>query len=252
MPVEILTRRYGFRLKQIWLSDEPHDVSGCASVRFLNCKGNVELPGFRREEFATLVIDLRQDLDVLWRNMDPKSCRNPINRATREGIQVRPSQDFRQFYELNRSFSQKKGLALDPMGVDAMTAHGRLFLAEWKEEVVGGQLYVADEKTMMWRLGASKRLDADRQQAAVIGAGNRLMVWEAIKSAKAAGLEEFDMGGYYTGGNAEDPRHGINLFKKSFGGQLVTHYNYRRDYGPLFVLARRMYRLLRPLPGSNP
>jgi len=69
MPVEILTRRHVFTYKQIWLTDQPYDVSGCATVRFLNCKKRVEMPGFRRDDFATLTIDLREELDTIWRNM---------------------------------------------------------------------------------------------------------------------------------------------------------------------------------------
>jgi hypothetical protein len=58
------------------------------------------------------------------------------------------------------------------------------------------------------------------------------------------------MGGYYSGSNADDPRHGINDFKKSFGGQVRTHYNYRRDYSLLFRMARRVQESFRP-PGRK-
>jgi hypothetical protein len=245
MPVEILTKRFGFKIKQIWLAERPYDVTGCSSVRFLDCRERVDLPGFWREEFTTLVVDLRQDLDTLWRNMDAKSVRNRINRTRREGVTVRTSRDFREFYELNRAFREKKGVALESMDVAVTAEHCHLFLSEWKGEVIGGRLYLADEKTMFSRLSASKRLEADKEKAAVIGASNRLMIWEAIQYAKALGLEEYDMGGYYTGPNPDDPRHGINLFKKDFGGTVVTRYNYRRDYSPLFVAASRIGRLLR-------
>ena len=47
----------------------------------------------------------------------------------------------------------------------------------------------------------------------LIGAANRLKIWEAIRYAKNAGIGKFDMGGYYTGKKADPQKEGINIFK---------------------------------------
>jgi lipid II:glycine glycyltransferase (peptidoglycan interpeptide bridge formation enzyme) len=87
----------------------------------------------------------------------------------------------------------------------------------------------------MWRVGASKRLiDSDR--ATLIGNANKLLVWEAIKYAKGKGLREFDFGGYQVGDRYLQ-LVGYSAFKKSFGGDLVERYEYRKYYLKIYKLA---------------
>jgi len=106
-----------------------------------------------------------------------------------------------------------------------------LFTAEWEGEVLGGCYFIHDEENIRWLVGASKRLEVDRKKATLIGNANRLIIWEAIKWAKERGIKEFDLGGYSleAESNPNDPRYGINKFKKSFGGKLVTRYFYYKD-----------------------
>lgn len=240
--LEIEKKVYIFKYKEIWFADCPYDVKGYDSVMFRECKNKVDIAGFTRWENTTLVIDLTQDLDVIWHNMKPKSCRYEINRAQREGVIVRINQNFNEFYRLNQSFIAKKqaGLLLKP---EFMRKYGTLFTAEFGGEIIGGQFYLEDDDNIRWLVGASERLEADRAKAIVIGCGNRLMIWEAIKYAKEKGIKEFDFGGYYTGGNTNDARHSINLFKRSFGGTLTTHYRYEKCYSKVYRLAQRLYRL---------
>jgi hypothetical protein len=81
----------------------------------------------------------------------------------------------------------------------------------------------------------------DNKQS-LIGAANRLKIWEAIQYAKNAGIGKFDMGGYYTGKKADPQKEGINIFKKSFGGDIVTNYIYEKDYSMAYTLAKLGYK----------
>ncbi len=96
-------------------------------------------------------------------------------------------------------------------------------------------MYLEDDKTIRWLLGASKRLEISNP---VIGAANRYLIWEALRYAKNKGLQEFDFGGYHTGDNPDLQR--VNFFKLSFGGERTTRYICRKDYSPLYHLARRI------------
>lgn len=78
MTLEIDSKRYIFTTKIIWFSHYPYDVEGCHSVIFRACKNKISVEEFEREEFTTLVIDLTQDLDTIWRNMSGGNCRKPI------------------------------------------------------------------------------------------------------------------------------------------------------------------------------
>ena len=246
--LEINKKTYMFNSKEIWFADYPYDVEHCDGVTFMECKNRIDIAGFTRREFTTLVIDLMQDLDAVWKNMGKKSCRYEINRAKREGVIVKINQNFNEFCEMDRSFREKKGLGTgSSCQPEFMRRYGTLFTAEVAGETIAGQFYLEDEKNVRWLVGASKRLEVDRDKAIVIGCANRLMLWEAIKYAKEKGIKEFDFGGYYTGGDTNDPRYSINLFKQSFGGELTRHHIYQKDYSKLYRFARYLYKPIPPI-----
>jgi lipid II:glycine glycyltransferase (peptidoglycan interpeptide bridge formation enzyme) len=241
--LEIDRKRYIFKTKEIWFSDYPFDVKGYASVTFLACKNKVDIKGFTREEFTTLIIDLTQDLDVIWENMNKSSCRYSINRAKRDGVKVRLNQNYEEFYEINYSFRKNKGLPTGSGEIEIWNKYATLFVAEFDGEILGGNLFLEDENTIRWLLGASKRLEVKKEKATLMGNANRLMIWEAINYAKEKGIKEFDMGGYYTGKAKDEQKERINVFKRSFGGKLTTHYIYQNDYSKVYKLAKKIYQL---------
>jgi len=241
MTVEMDGKIMFFRTREIWFSDHPYEVDNCASVSFRECKKKIDAVGFTRTEFTTLIIDLTQKLDDIWDEMGAKSCRYKITRALREGIQAELGQEHGQFYELNRIFRRQKGLPGKTLTLLQMQQFGTLFVARREDEVIAGQLYLEDKDNIRYLLGASKRLATDQKTAALIGFGNRLLVWEAMKYAKSKGIKEFDLGGFYTGAEVCSPKHGINAFKKSFGGKIDIHYNYKKYYSPPYKLLRNLY-----------
>lgn len=240
--LEIKQQKSIFKIKEFWFSEYPFDVNGCHMVTFMDCKNNVEADGFEIEEFTTLVIDLTRDLDEIWENMN-SSCRYKINRVKRDGIKIKINDNYEEFYALNRSFRKNKRLPEDNMEIDLMKKCGSLFVAEYKGEIIAGQFYLQDGNNIRLLLGASKRLEVDKERTALIGRANRLITWEAINYAKSKGVKEFDMGGYHTGKTKDEQREKINFFKESFGGKLVTHYIYHKYYSKTFKYTRRLYQL---------
>lgn len=239
--LEIESERYGFKTKTIWFSEGPFDVRGYDGVVFHACVKNVDIAGFSKREFTTLTIDLTQDLDIIWRNMS-KSCRSAIKRAEKEGIDILINQGYEKFSDINKSFRMAKGLPAYDVDIDFMKKYGTLFISIIDDTILGGQFYLNDDNNMRWLLGASKRLEVREDMQSLIGAANRLKIWEAIRYAKNAGIGKFDMGGYYTGKKADPQKEGINIFKKSFGGDIATHYIYEKDYSMAYTLAKRCYK----------
>jgi len=240
--LEIERKRLIFKTKEIWFSDYPFDVGGCDSVIFRACKNKVDMKGFTREEFTTLVIDLTQDLDAIWKNMEG-SCRRRIKRAKKNGVKIKLNQNYEDFYEINRSLRKSKGLPLYDESIEFMKECGTLFVEEFEGEIIGGHFYLEDEQNMRSLIAASKRLEVSKDMASVISDANRLAIWEAIRYAKEKGIKEFDMGGYYTGKVKDEQKERINIFKKSFGGVLTTHYIYQKDYSKICKLAKKIYLL---------
>jgi lipid II:glycine glycyltransferase (peptidoglycan interpeptide bridge formation enzyme) len=247
--LEIDKKAFFFKTKEIWFADCPYDVKGYDSVYFMECKNKVDLAGFTCYDFTTLIIDLTQSLDVIWRNLS-KTCRYHINRALREGTKARMNENFDEFCEINKSFRRKKGLVGLEVSTEFMKRYGTLFTAELDDEVIAGIFLLEDESNVRWLISSSKRLDVVIKKAQTIGNANRLLVWEGIKYAKEKGMKEFDSGGYYTGENKDDPRQAINSFKQSFGGQLVTRYNCVKVYSRTYKLARSLFLRAHGLRGT--
>ena len=102
---KVLTLSY----KTFLFSDSPYDVEGCDHVEFVDCKNKVHIKGFTCKEVYTSIIDLRQNLDALLRNMDKKSTQYEIRRAEKEGIGINVNKQFGEFHNINKSLEQKQG-----------------------------------------------------------------------------------------------------------------------------------------------
>jgi hypothetical protein len=240
--LEIDRNAFIFKLKDIWWSIEPYDIEGYDRISFHSCEKLINLPGFQREDFSTLIIDLNEPLETIWKKMDKSSCRYAINKSIKDGIKISKNTRYEEFLEMDQSFRKMKGLPMDVVGFDILKRYGTLFIAEYDGELLGGQFYLNDKIHMRWLLGSSRRLEVNKEKATLIGNSNRLITWEAIKSAREMGITEFDLGGYYTGSDPSDPRTAINFFKKSFGGTLKRMYLYRKE-SILFKIGFGIYSL---------
>jgi lipid II:glycine glycyltransferase (peptidoglycan interpeptide bridge formation enzyme) len=242
--LEIEKKTFIFKNKEIWFADRPFEVKGCDSVSFMSCKEKVESNGFIREDFSTLVLDLSQSIETLRASLD-SGCRNQINRALREYVKTKIDTNYNEFYEINNSFRQKKGLAGKAILPEFMKKYGVLVTAEVDTDVVAGLFLLKDANNIRGSYAASKRLDMTREKANLVGYANRLLWWDAIRYAKEKGIREFDFGGYYTGENRGDPRVNINRFKKSYGGNLAVRYNYEKVYSTKCKCARSFSKIIR-------
>lgn len=182
--ITIERRRYFFKTKEILFSESIHDVSNCHGVTFSGIKHKVDLQGFTRTDKFTSVIDLTRDLDDIWNNMDKKSCRYAIKRAERDGVVVKISQDFSEFYSIFKAFVKERQVPGIMDNITTIRKYGTLFLMESKGEVLGGNVYLEDSNTIVYWVSATKRLEADKEKKILIGNASHLAQWEAIKYAK--------------------------------------------------------------------
>lgn len=240
-----------FKTANIFFADAPFDVSGCDSVTFHSCRNAIDADGFTRRRQLTSVIDLSEDLDILWGRCN-RTCRRFINRAQRSDVTVLRNECYKEFFEINHEFMRKKRISV-PFGLnlptlEVMKQSGELYLTDLGGVILGGHLYLVDEDHIRLWISASRRLDSDRETAKVIGDSNRLLHWEAIKWAKEQGIGEFDWGGFWPEGEAAaDPtKAGINSFKQSFGGKIVDDFQYQKVYSPLYRVASKILQATRP------
>jgi hypothetical protein len=239
--LEIDNSRFIFKTKTIWFSEVPFDITGYDGVSFFECIRDVDIKGFFKEKFTTMVFDLTQDINTIWGNMHKKSCRAEIERAKKDGVVIKVNQGYDTFFNLHSEFRKLKGFPKDStIDVEFMKKNGTLFISEFNGEIIGGQFYLGDDKNFRTLIGSSRRLEKDSISPRISGESNRLLVWEAIKYAKERGIVNFDLGGYYTGKEPDPQKEGINKFKDSFGGKVVTRYNYHKDYSLLYHIGKKM------------
>ena len=240
-----------FDTKEVHFADYPYDIENCDFLNFQYCKDKINGKGFSCKKYYTSVIDLTQDLDTIWKNIG-KSVRYHIKRAIREGVKIRINEDYDQFYQINQSFIQKKGLksifyvfGIGAVTLEAMKKYGTLVVAEHDGEILTGVLYLIDGSNMKVWIGASKRLAVDRARASMISRANRLIDWESIKYAKEKGIKEFDLGGLWPEEEAEkdEKKKGLNSRKLGLGGKIVTVYCYEKIYSNIYALAYNLLNL---------
>lgn len=230
--LEYESRTLSFGIKTFLFYDYPFDVKNCNYVRFISCKNNVNLDGFSKSISKNLLIDLTKDLDQIWKNMSKSSCRYAINKAKRDGVSIHIDDHYEEFLKIVSDFRYKKKYNKCKLSVEFMKSKCTLFVAMCNGEVLSGQLYLQSADNILLFVGASKRLEAEKEKATLIGNANKLLIWEAIKYSKGKGIKDFYLGAHWF----ED-----SVFLKSFGGESVNRYNYEKCNSILLKLALNAY-----------
>mgnify|MGYP000843894528 CR=1 FL=1 len=241
-----------FKTYTIWFSEAPFEVDGVAGVTFMSCPCKVDLPGFSRREHSTIVLDLKRPLDTLWNELG-KTNRQRIKKAERTGVQISIDKDQEEFIRMNDRFRRIKGLPSHTVSPEYMKAYGTLFTAVLDSELLAGCFNLVDDLNMRGLIGATIRLEVEPERQSLVGNANRMLEWEMIKYAKERSMDTYDIGGYYTGEHPDQEKSNINEFKRSFGGALVSRYDYQKDYSPLLKGARLVKNSLdKGLAGERP
>lgn len=171
---------------------------------------------------ATVIIDLRQEEDVLRAAME-QNWRNKLAKAEKSGLVVqrsgtKPSQ-YRWLLEAETRQRQARGYRAMPLEMterwqEAKLANQRgpglaVFRANLGREPVAGMLFLVHGARATYHVGWTS--DAGRANAA-----HNLLLWSAVRELKALGLLQLDLGGVNTQSGA-----GIARFKLGTGGSVL-------------------------------
>lgn len=229
---------YGFGKYWYWFT-KPVDIRGASMVNFFDYN-KYDVPGFKRKEGLTTVIDLTQDLDTIWNKMRHKFIRKQIERGERHGIVVKQDNNFSEFKKIYKSFREQKYLAKEK--INKLKDHTVLFSGYYQNKLIAGGIFVADDQYARALVLASAHNSSDSQMREIIGQANRLLIWEAIKYFKNKNLELFDLGGISP--DSQNPSlRSLAEFKEAFGGTRQSCYYYHKVYSRLlrFWIKTRKY-----------
>lgn len=243
--------------KWVYFADHPIDMEKCDYVHFDHCHNDKEFEGFTRlNRDMTAVIDLTQNLDVIWQNMS-ELWKRSIKRAEEANLEISLNQYYKEYWRMNRNFelrtsryqhfSIEHGIAYP--SVPIMKKYGTLFTAKYNGEMLAGNIFLEDKNHIkLWR-SASLRLEVDKEKTMLISRANRMLHWEAIKYAKTKGIKEYDLGGIWTEEQlASDPgkQSSLNFFKLGTGAIPVACCSYRKVYSRIYKVGRYVYRQFVP------
>jgi hypothetical protein len=205
-------------------------------VAFLHIKqGNKKNLFCFQENSHTLEIDLKQDIPVIYSNF-AKQVRQQTTQAIQEGITYRFQEDIKGFETFFNDFATNKGIFLtSERRLREMMPYLKLVFAIKNDTILAAHSYIFDREVGIVRHFHSSTKIADEQfDHKIIGKANKFLTSKCIEHFKNEGFSIFDFGGVEYPPN-EKITSGIYNYKKLFGGNLVTCYNY---YTPLYYILK--------------
>jgi peptidoglycan pentaglycine glycine transferase (the first glycine) len=238
--------------RAIFLRIEPAHLNNPAAHQFLR-RQRFQPSRYTNQPRATIILDLTQDLDDILKQMRKKT-RQYIRRAAREGVTVRMGghQDLPAFCDLMRTTARRSGFfprIRDYYEHEWQTFAGNgqvvLLLAYYQDQLLAGRIaFCFGNRAAEFHAGSLDEYKDLRP--------NYLLVWEAIKWAKAQGCRTYDLWGIpdevgqavYEGKDLPEEKRsdglwGVYRFKRGFSKNVV-YYISAYDY----VFSRPLYWLV--------
>jgi peptidoglycan pentaglycine glycine transferase (the first glycine) len=172
----------------------------------------------------TVLIDLKPDLDTLLAKMKQKTRYN-IRLAERKDVSVRPGRldDLKLLYRMYVETADRDGFVIrdERYYLDLWTTFIRAGLAEPLIAEVDHEPAAA---VVIFRFGGGAwYMNGMSRPAHREKMPNYLLQWEALRRAKAAGADTYDMWGAPDVFDESDSLWGVYRFKEGFPGEVVRH-----------------------------
>jgi len=230
MVVEFTKTKYGFlKVHEIWFNqDKNFRPKPGFHVYFLKQSVKLKNPQYVLSEipFHTVVLDLSKPLEEIWRGFSKKSTRYEINKAKKLGdkLTIKNNENIHEFLEICRKYWQLKYGERPKWGLEIFTKNTRLFTIYHEDEIVGGLLFIEDIPNRVRLFKSCSRYLESENMKKLSGALMRYLHWYCIRYYKELGARIYDLGGINL--DKSSPTYNITKYKLSFGGEIVTEYDY--------------------------
>ena len=168
-------------------------------------------------------VDLRPELEVIFRRFHKDSTQRKIRRAEREGLtcaEGRSETLLEKFYQLLLRTRRRQQLPPHPRDwfrnvVDSLGETAKIHVASKDEQPIASILTLAFKDVLVYKYGCSD------ERFHNLG-GMHLLLWNAIQEGKRSGAREFDLGR----SDADTP--GLITFKDRWGAtrSQLTYWRY--------------------------
>ena len=194
---------------------------------------------------STVLVDIRPPEERILAAMKSKTRYN-ARLAAKKGIRIVEAgeEDFEAWYALYRETSARDRIAIHaPAYYRGLFARAReyrgeapvvkLLLARHEGELLAGNIVVFWKRTALYLTGASSNEKRNLMPTYALQ-------WEAMRMAKAAGCETYDMCGAPPAPDPDHPMHGLYQFKTGFSETILERWgSWDAPFRPLlFTLYR--------------
>lgn len=218
------------RITEKWFSKDVSMFDAFRLVIYRQSQNLDNVFGFKREDFYTKIIELRQDLDQIFESIG-KNTKYKINRASREGVHFTIEEDLNVFLDFYNEFSRSKSLSTLSKKVLRKYNNNLVVTKATKSKSESENLvmhsYIVDFESKRVRLlhSASLFRTDDKKIRNLVGMANRFLHFEDMKYFKEHNFKVYDFGGYAYN-TVDEQLKNINDFKDSFGATLLHESNY--------------------------
>jgi len=183
------------------------------------------LPTAAHQPLATSIVDLRPSPEAIMASFHSKTRYN-VRLAERRGVEVREV----SLAELSRCVRATEARQRIHLPADAHLGHVRACLGEAASllgavvegEVVSAVMLARFGSQVVYLYGGS----TERHRQAM---PNHLLHWRAMMQARKEGCVSYDLWGVPEEDRADHPWHGLDQFKRGFGGAMVEYAGCWRD-----------------------
>jgi len=229
----ITEKRFGiYKIVNIFFAEKPvpENLPDCDVIIYHTYKNWGEIEGFERTHYYTTTIDLSQTIDDIW-NKFHRQHRRHIRRAEKSGTRVSVSENFEEFHKIYKKFLKQKNYA-DLFGLKIpspqfMQKYGTLLIAENQGEILAGNVYFHDAENALLANGAYKISGNTHDNNKKSVDASCYLQWVAIQYFKNLEVFNYDLGGLNQGDlKIHHKMPGLNYYKLSFGGDIISQYEY--------------------------
>jgi len=197
------------------LIDEAVALKEKHHVEKIEIRSAVAHPQFQEQNaFCTHVLELSQDPEDTWKQLDKSSVRWAVRKAGKLGVSVVSStntEDLKEFYELNCITKQNLGVPCHPWEFfenlfSLLDGHVRLYLSRYEGTIIAGGVMECYKDQVLYGYGAA---DPDHLDVHPYNA----FIWKSIEDACVDGRRTYDFG------RTSYDNTGLIQFKKRWGTQ---------------------------------
>lgn len=237
----------GVTIGEIWF-DDALDTNGVDVLVFRQRSSPMDKGTWT--DFPTIVTDLSEDADRIFSRIK-RASRQEIRRCERDGLTIdhwypADAAALTAFLEFYNAFAAVKGRP-EISENDLRRYLGAGILALSRASLEGRALcwhaYLAQAGRARGLLSASGRFDDDSSiHRSAVGRANRFLHWRDMLFFKNAGLNVYDLGGWYPGTD-DQALLKVNQFKEEFGGTTIRQFDCKMG----ITLKGKLYLLLQDL-----